>query len=44
MMRLDPALSDEGPNGEESVTTVDLGKAMRQESRQLELPLKLSQP
>ena len=39
MMRLDPALSDEGPNGEESVTTVDLGKAMRQESRQLELPL-----
>ena len=24
MMRLDPALSDEGPNGEESVTTVDL--------------------
>ena len=39
MMRLDPALSDEGPNGEESVTTVDLEKAMRQESRQLELPL-----
>ena len=38
-MRLDPALSDEGPNGEESVTTVDLEKAMRQESRQLELPL-----
>ena len=36
---LDPALSDEGPNGEESVTTVDLEKAMRQESRQLELPL-----
>ena len=30
MMRLDPALSDEGPNGEESVTTVDLEKAMRQ--------------
>ena len=29
MMRLDPALSDEGPNGEESVTTVDLEKAMR---------------
>ena len=28
-----------GPNGEESVTTVDLEKAMRQESRQLELPL-----
>ena len=39
MMRLNPALSDEGPNGEESVTTVDLEKAMRQESRQLELPL-----
>ena len=39
MMRLDPVLSDEGPNGEESVTTVDLEKAMRQESRQLELPL-----
>ena len=38
-MRLDPASSDEGPNGEEIVTTVDLGKAMRQESRQLELPL-----
>ena len=40
MMRLDPALSDEGPKfPEESVTTVDLEKAMRQESRQLELPL-----
>ena len=39
MMRLNPALSDEGPNGEESVTTVDIEKAMRQESRQLELPL-----
>ena len=44
MMRLDPALSDEGPNGEESVTTVDLEKAMRQESRQLELPLEVEAP
>ena len=42
MMRLDPALSDEGPNGEESVTTVDLEKAMRQKSgggvRELGIP------
>jgi RNA-directed DNA polymerase len=38
-MRLDPASSDEGPNGEESETTVHLGMAMRQKSMQMELLL-----
>jgi RNA-directed DNA polymerase len=38
-MRLDPALSDEGPNGEESETTLRLGKAMHQKTMQMELPL-----
>jgi hypothetical protein len=38
-MRLGPAPSDEGPNGEESETTVRLGMAMRQKSMQMELLL-----
>ena len=38
-MRLDPAPSDEGPNGEESETSVHLEEARRQMSMQMELPL-----
>lgn len=38
-MRLDPALPDEGPNGEESETTLHLDMAGRQMSMQMELPL-----
>src|SRR5690606_13622102 len=38
-MRLDPAPPVEGPNGEESETTLHLGMAGRQMSMQMELPL-----
>jgi RNA-directed DNA polymerase len=38
-MRSDPAPSDEGPNGEESETTLRLGMAMHQKSMQMELSL-----
>ena len=38
-MRMDPAPSDEGPNGEESETSVHLEEARRQKSMQRELPL-----
>jgi RNA-directed DNA polymerase len=38
-MRWDPASPDEGPNGEESETSVHLGKARRQMSMQMELLL-----
>jgi RNA-directed DNA polymerase len=38
-MRLDPASSDEGPNGEESETSVHLDRARRQMTMQMELLL-----
>lgn len=38
-MRLGPAPSDEGPNGEESKSSVNRGKAMHPKTRQLELDL-----
>jgi len=38
-MRLDPAPADEGPNAEESETTLRLGEAMHQKAMQMELPL-----
>ena len=37
MMRLDPASSDEGPNREESESSMRRGKAMHQKSMQMEL-------
>ncbi len=39
-MRLGPAPTGEGPNGEESETTLRLGMAMHQKSMQIELALK----
>ena len=39
MMRLDPASSDEGPNREESESSMRRGKAMHQKSMQMELAL-----
>jgi RNA-directed DNA polymerase len=38
-MRLGPAPTDEGPNAEESETTLRLGKAMHQKTMQMELAL-----
>ncbi len=38
-MRLGPAPADEGPNGEESETTLRLAKAMHQKTMQMELAL-----